>query len=69
EPPLRDIHVAKGLNAPSMALLPGFCRLRHSGIKRGDENQIQIRAFGASVQQPLKKLTKKPAKRRVVTLS
>ena len=36
--------VAKGLNAPSMALLPGFCNLRHDGIKRG--GKIQIHAFG-----------------------
>jgi len=38
-----------------MALLPGFRRPVHGGIKRGREiqsqNQIHIRAFGAMVAQ------------------
>jgi len=34
-----------------MALLPGFCGLRHGGIKRGMETQIRNLAFGESSKQ------------------
>jgi hypothetical protein len=33
--PRRDIHVATGLNAPSMALLPHFYSLVYGSIEKG----------------------------------
>jgi len=44
--------VAEGLNAPSMALLPGFLRPVHGGFKRGAGAEIRaLRAL--SVQKTL----------------
>jgi hypothetical protein len=37
-PSRRDIHVATGLNAPSMALLPHFCGLVRGSIEKGEGN-------------------------------